>query len=66
MNDEDFMREALRLARNAEGRTTPNPLVGAVIVREGRIIAAGNAGSVCGLQLAGRCKPLTSGLTGKG
>ena len=41
MNDEDFMREALRLARNAEGRTTPNPLVGAVIVREGRIIAAG-------------------------
>ena len=41
MNDEDFMRAALQLARNAEGRTSPNPLVGAVIVRDGRIIAAG-------------------------
>ena len=35
------MREALRLAENARGRTSPNPLVGAVIVRESRIIAAG-------------------------
>ena len=41
MKDEVFMREALRIARNAEGRTSPNPLVGAVIVREGRIIAEG-------------------------
>lgn len=41
MQDEDYMREALALARNAEGRTSPNPLVGAVIVRDGRIIAAG-------------------------
>lgn len=35
------MREALRIARNAEGRTSPNPLVGAVVVRDGRIIAEG-------------------------
>ena len=35
------MREALRIARNAEGRTSPNPLVGAVIVRDGKIIAEG-------------------------
>lgn len=35
------MREALRLARNAEGRTSPNPLVGAVVVKDGRIIAQG-------------------------
>ena len=41
MTDEIFMREALRLARNAEGRTSPNPLVGAVIVKDGRIIAEG-------------------------
>ncbi len=39
--DEDYMREALRIARYAEGRTSPNPLVGAVIVRDGRIIAEG-------------------------
>ena len=41
MTDEIFMREALRLARNAEGRTSPNPLVGAVVVKDGRIIAQG-------------------------
>ena len=39
--DEIFMREALRIARNAEGRTSPNPLVGAVIVRDGSIVAEG-------------------------
>ncbi len=41
MTDEIFMREALRIARNAQGRTSPNPLVGAVIVRDGKIIAEG-------------------------
>ena len=41
MSDEIFMREALRIARHAEGRTSPNPLVGAVIVRDGKIIATG-------------------------
>nr|WP_304150655.1 bifunctional diaminohydroxyphosphoribosylaminopyrimidine deaminase/5-amino-6-(5-phosphoribosylamino)uracil reductase RibD [Mitsuokella multacida] len=41
MQDEEFMREALELARNAEGRTSPNPMVGAVIVQGGRIVAAG-------------------------
>ena len=35
------MREALRIARNAQGRTSPNPLVGAVIVKDGKIIAEG-------------------------
>ena len=39
--DEDFMREALLLAKNALGRTAPNPLVGAGIVREGRVVGAG-------------------------
>ena len=41
MTDEKFMQEALRIARNAEGRTSPNPLVGAVIVKDGKIIAEG-------------------------
>ncbi len=40
-NDERFMRRALALARKGEGAVSPNPLVGAVIVREGRIIGEG-------------------------
>ena len=39
--DESYMREALRMAAYARGRTSPNPLVGAVIVRDGTIIASG-------------------------
>jgi len=39
--DEKFMRRALTLARKGEGGVSPNPLVGAVIVREGRIIGEG-------------------------
>ena len=39
--DERFMRRALALARKGEGSVSPNPLVGAVIVRNGRIIAEG-------------------------
>ena len=39
--DEQFMRQALRLARRGLGRTSPNPMVGAVITRGDRIIAQG-------------------------
>ncbi|HWP59246.1 MAG TPA: bifunctional diaminohydroxyphosphoribosylaminopyrimidine deaminase/5-amino-6-(5-phosphoribosylamino)uracil reductase RibD [Candidatus Acidoferrales bacterium] len=39
--DERYMRMALRLAARAHGRTSPNPMVGAVLVRGGRIIATG-------------------------
>ena len=35
------MRLALRLARKGLGKTSPNPMVGAVIVKGGRIIAQG-------------------------
>lgn len=36
-----FMRLALRLAKRAEGMTSPNPLVGAVLVKKGEIIGQG-------------------------
>ncbi|HEC63085.1 MAG TPA: bifunctional diaminohydroxyphosphoribosylaminopyrimidine deaminase/5-amino-6-(5-phosphoribosylamino)uracil reductase RibD, partial [Candidatus Acetothermia bacterium] len=38
---ERFMRRALELARQGEGYVRPNPLVGAVVVKEGRVIAEG-------------------------
>jgi diaminohydroxyphosphoribosylaminopyrimidine deaminase/5-amino-6-(5-phosphoribosylamino)uracil reductase len=39
--DLQFMRLALRLARRGFGRTSPNPMVGAVLVREGIVIGQG-------------------------
>ena len=36
-----FMQRALAAARRVRGRTSPNPWVGAVLVREGRIVAEG-------------------------
>ena len=36
-----FMQRALKLARHAKGRTSPNPLVGAVIVKDGKVIGEG-------------------------
>ena len=41
MNDSDYMRRAIELAKKAIGFTSPNPLVGAVIVKDGRIIGEG-------------------------
>ena len=40
-NDESFMRPALALARRGYGTTSPNPMVGAVLVKGGRIIGQG-------------------------
>src|SRR5580704_4661716 len=39
--DERFMRQALELARRGLGKTSPNPVVGAVLVRKGRAVAEG-------------------------
>src|SRR5258706_13459878 len=36
-----FMRHALRLARRGCGATSPNPMVGAVLVKGGKIIGRG-------------------------
>ncbi len=41
MSDLDYMRLALELARRGRGWTSPNPMVGAVIVKDGRIIGRG-------------------------
>ena len=41
MNDKEYMRLALQLAKKGCGWTSPNPMVGAVVVKEGRIIGQG-------------------------
>ena len=41
LNDEKYMRMALSLARKGCGLAAPNPMVGAVIVKEGRVIGRG-------------------------
>lgn len=39
--DEKYMKMALNLAEKGRGHTSPNPMVGAVIVKDGRIIGQG-------------------------
>lgn len=41
MTDSEYMHEALRLAEKGMGFVNPNPMVGAVIVKDGRIIGKG-------------------------
>jgi diaminohydroxyphosphoribosylaminopyrimidine deaminase/5-amino-6-(5-phosphoribosylamino)uracil reductase len=41
MNDNDFMRLALDLAKKGEGFVEPNPMVGCVLVRDNQIIGQG-------------------------
>ncbi len=41
MNDIEYMRIALGLALKGKGWVSPNPMVGAVLVKEGRIIGQG-------------------------
>jgi diaminohydroxyphosphoribosylaminopyrimidine deaminase/5-amino-6-(5-phosphoribosylamino)uracil reductase len=40
-DDEKWMRRGLRLAQKGRGRTSPNPMVGAVLVKEGRVVGEG-------------------------
>ncbi len=42
-NDSDryFMKTALRLAKKGMGKVSPNPMVGAIIVKDSKIIAKG-------------------------
>lgn len=41
MDDATFMRQALRLARRGEGRVEPNPMVGCLLVKAGRVVGQG-------------------------
>lgn len=61
------MRQAVRLALRARGRTSPNPVVGCVIVRDGRVLATGwhkkaggDHGEVAALRKLGMRAPRTT------
>lgn len=41
MDDSYFMAMALTLAENGQGFTSPNPVVGAVVVKDGRVVGRG-------------------------
>ena len=41
MDDRHFMKLALDLAAKGEGFTSPNPMVGAVVVKDGRVVGKG-------------------------
>ena len=41
MNDTKYMARAIQLAKLASGHTAPNPLVGAVVVKDNKIIGEG-------------------------
>jgi diaminohydroxyphosphoribosylaminopyrimidine deaminase/5-amino-6-(5-phosphoribosylamino)uracil reductase len=41
MNGERWMRRALHLAEKGKGRTSPNPMVGAVLVKNGQVVGEG-------------------------
>ena len=40
--DRDYMRRAIELAERGRGRTSPNPMVGCVVVRDGRVVGEGH------------------------
>ncbi len=40
-NDKKYMKEAIRLAEKGRGKTYPNPMVGAVIVKNGKVLSKG-------------------------
>ena len=49
-SDQLYMRHAIELAKKGAGFTSPNPLVGAVIVKDGRIIGEGYHRMIGGLH----------------
>jgi diaminohydroxyphosphoribosylaminopyrimidine deaminase/5-amino-6-(5-phosphoribosylamino)uracil reductase len=41
MNDEHWMKRVLHLAEKGRGRTSPNPMVGAVLIKNGKVVGEG-------------------------
>jgi len=41
MNDKDYLNLALKLAKKGKGWVSPNPLVGAILVKNGKLIGKG-------------------------
>jgi diaminohydroxyphosphoribosylaminopyrimidine deaminase/5-amino-6-(5-phosphoribosylamino)uracil reductase len=41
MDDQQWMKRALRLAEKGRGRTSPNPMVGAILVKDGKVVGEG-------------------------
>ncbi|MBI5101295.1 MAG: bifunctional diaminohydroxyphosphoribosylaminopyrimidine deaminase/5-amino-6-(5-phosphoribosylamino)uracil reductase RibD [Nitrospirae bacterium] len=41
MTDGQYIKKAISLAKKGQGRTSPNPMVGALLVKKGRIISEG-------------------------
>ncbi len=66
-DDESFMRQALELAAQGEGYVEPNPMVGAVIVKDGVIIGEGCHAKFGGphaeVNALSACKVPTNGAT---
>jgi diaminohydroxyphosphoribosylaminopyrimidine deaminase/5-amino-6-(5-phosphoribosylamino)uracil reductase len=48
--DRAYLRRALVLAEAGRGRVSPNPLVGAVLVRRGRVLGQGHHAELGGLH----------------
>ena len=41
MTKQEYMQLALELAKKGMGRTSPNPMVGCVVVKDGEIVTQG-------------------------
>lgn len=63
--DEKYMRLALGLAKKAEGLTNPNPAVGAVVVKNGRVVGSGYH-KRCGLPHAEAVALRAAGASARG
>ena len=66
-DDLRFMSEAIELALEARGLTSPNPLVGAVVVAEGRVVGRGYhrraGGAHAEIEALAEAGPLARGAT---